>query len=80
MPKSKIAISIDKETLDHLDLLVRDKFFSNRSRAIEAAVEEKLQRLGRLRLARECRKLDPSREKALAEEGFSEESTRWPEY
>lgn len=80
MPKAKIAISLDKQTLERLDSLVRKKAFANRSRAIEAAVEEKLQRLDRVRLAQECSKLDPAYEKELAEEGFSEELSQWPEY
>jgi metal-responsive CopG/Arc/MetJ family transcriptional regulator len=80
MPKAKIAISLDKQTLERLDRLVRNKVFANRSQAVEAAVEEKLQRLDRVRLARECQKLNPAHEKELAEEGFSEELSRWPEY
>jgi metal-responsive CopG/Arc/MetJ family transcriptional regulator len=80
MPKAKIAISLDKQTLERLDRLVRNKVFANRSQAVEAAVEEKLQRLNRVRLARECLKLNPTHEKELAEEGFSEELSRWPEY
>ncbi len=80
MPKAKIAISLDEQTLERLDRLVRDKVFVNRSQAIEAAVKEKLQRLDRVRLARECQKLDPAYEKELAEEGFSEELSRWSEY
>jgi hypothetical protein len=43
-------------------------------------VEEKLTRLERSRLARECAKLDPTFEKALAEEGMSEDALAWPEY
>jgi hypothetical protein len=55
-------------------------FFPNRSRAIEAAIEEKLQRLDQSRLARECAKLDPQYERALAEEGFEKVLAAWPEY
>ena len=80
MPKAKIAISLDQQTLARLDRLVRSKAFANRSQAIEADVEEKLQRLDRVRLARECKKLDPAYEKQLAEEAFSEELSGWPEY
>jgi Arc/MetJ-type ribon-helix-helix transcriptional regulator len=80
MPKAKIAISLDTQTLERLDLLVREKIFPNRSQAIETALAEKLDRLGRIRLARECGKLDPAQEKGFAEEGFSEELSRWPEY
>jgi len=80
MPKAKIAISIADQTLQRLDRLVQDKTFNNRSQAIEAALTEKLDRLDRIRLARECGKLDPASEKELAEEVFSEELSRWPEY
>ncbi len=80
MPRSKIAISLDESTLERLDQLVGKAVFPNRSQAIQEAVEEKLARLDRSRLARECAKLDPVFEKALAEEGLSEDSSEWPEY
>ncbi len=80
MAKSKIAISLDESTLDRLDQLVRKQAFPNRSQAIEEAIAEKLARLEKSRLARECAKLDPAFEKALAEEGLSEELAEWPEY
>jgi hypothetical protein len=41
-------------------------------------VAEKLGRLARTRLARECAKLDPQEEKALAEEGLGGAPTRGP--
>jgi len=77
---SKVAISIEKATLEQLDRLVRDKVFPSRSRAIQEAIEEKLSRLKRTRLAEECAKLDPCAEQAMAEEGLSEELRQWPEY
>ena len=80
MATSKIAITIDKNTLNRLDLLVKSHFFPNRSRAIQEAVAEKLQRLEKSRLARECAKLDPKFEQALSEEGFETEIDEWPEY
>ena len=80
MPKAKIAISLAEQTLERMDRLVRDKAFPNRSQAIETALVDKLDRLDRVRLARECAKLNPSQEKELAEEGFSEEISRWPKY
>jgi metal-responsive CopG/Arc/MetJ family transcriptional regulator len=80
MARSKVAISMDRDTLKRLDRLVRQAVFPNRSRAIQAAVEEKLARLERRRLAQECAKLDPRFEQALAEEGMSEVLTSWPEY
>lgn len=80
MPRAKVAISLDESTLERLDKLVERAVFSNRSQAIQEAVEEKLARMERSRLARECAKLDPTFEKALAEEGMSEDATEWPEY
>ena len=80
MARSKIAISLAESTLGRLDQLVKKQVFPNRSQAIEEAVAEKLARLERSRLAQECAKLDPAFEKALAEEGLSEELAEWPEY
>lgn len=80
MPRSKVAISLERSTLRRLDELVRRAVFPNRSRAIQSAIEEKLERLERTRLARECAKLDRAYEKALAEEGMSEDLAEWPEY
>jgi metal-responsive CopG/Arc/MetJ family transcriptional regulator len=80
MGKSKVAISLNKKILEKLDRLVRMQLFPSRSQAIEEAVEEKLERLERSQLARECAKLDPEFEKAMAEEGLSEDLSAWPKY
>lgn len=80
MAAAKVAISLDEGVLTRLDRLVRQRAFPNRSKAIEQAVKEKLERLDRSRLARECAKLDPAFEKALAEEGLSGELAEWPAY
>ncbi len=80
MSKSKIAITLDDRTVSDLDRLVEERVFPNRSQAIQQAVEEKLKRLNRTRLAQESAKLDPEFEKALAEEGLSEDFREWPKY
>ena len=80
MAASKIAITIDNNLLKRLDILVKSKFFPNRSKAIQSAVTEKLMRLEKSRLAQECAKLDQNFEQSLAEEGFSMEMEEWPEY
>jgi len=80
MPTTKIAITLDEKVLQRLDRLVSDRVFPNRSKAIQQAVQEKLNRLERSRLARECAKLTPSFEIALGEEGWAEELKQWPEY
>jgi metal-responsive CopG/Arc/MetJ family transcriptional regulator len=80
MAASKIAITIDDKMLKQIDILVKESYFPNRSKAIQDAVAEKLARLERSRLAQECAKLDPEFEQSLAEEGFSVEMEEWPEY
>jgi metal-responsive CopG/Arc/MetJ family transcriptional regulator len=80
MQTAKIAISIDRGTLLRLDRLVSQKVFPSRSNAIQVAIQEKIERLDRVRLARECAKLDPREEQALAEEDMAQEAGQWPEY
>ncbi len=80
MPTVKVAVTLEEETLERLDKLVEKRVFVNRSRAIQQVVKEKLDRMERGRLARECEKLDPAFEKAMAEEGISQELDQWPEY
>jgi len=80
MATAKIAISLDEGTVKRLDRLVKNRTFPSRSKVIQDAVEEKLKKLEKSRLARECAKLDPDFEKALAEEGLSAEAEQWPEY
>jgi metal-responsive CopG/Arc/MetJ family transcriptional regulator len=76
----KIAVTIDQSLLARLDRLVEEKQFANRSRAVQEAVRDKLERLGKGRLARECAKLDAREERALAEEGLEADLKTWPEY
>ncbi len=80
MSTAKIAISLDKKILKTVDQLVEKKVFSNRSRAINEALVEKIAHLGRGRLAKECAKLNPKAEQALADEGLAGELKNWPKY
>jgi thymidylate kinase len=80
MARSKIAISLDPLLLERIDHLMNKEVNPNRSQPIQATVEEKLARLEKSSLARECAKLDPRFEKALAEEGLTEALSQWPEY
>jgi Arc/MetJ-type ribon-helix-helix transcriptional regulator len=63
-----------------LDRLVAERRFPNRSRAIQEAVQEKLERVERSRLAREAAKLDRDFEQRLADEGLAGDASEWPEY
>jgi metal-responsive CopG/Arc/MetJ family transcriptional regulator len=76
--RTKIAITLDQGLLTRLDRLVRERRFANRSRALQEALEDKLERVDRNRLARECAKLDPRAEQQLADEGL--DLDQWPEY
>ena len=80
MAKAKVAVTLDAGTVERLDQLVEQAVFPSRSQGVEVALKEKLARLDRSRLARECAKLDPEYERSLAEEGISEDLSAWPEY
>jgi metal-responsive CopG/Arc/MetJ family transcriptional regulator len=80
VPCAKISISLEKRTLRGLDALIKRAGFRSRSEAIENAVAEQLSRHDRSRLARECAKLVPAEEQAMAEEGIALDAEAWPEY
>ena len=80
MSVAKVAVSMDDRLLRRLDDLVDRAVFRSRSEAIQKAVAEKLARLDRGRLARECAKLSPAEEQEMAEEGIAKDSDEWPEY
>ncbi|HEV3023840.1 MAG TPA: ribbon-helix-helix protein, CopG family [Pirellulales bacterium] len=80
MRTAKIAITIDRDLLARLDRFVKERQLPSRSRILQEALRDKLDRLDRSRLARECEKLDPNLEQALAEEGLAEDVTLWPDY
>jgi metal-responsive CopG/Arc/MetJ family transcriptional regulator len=80
MASVKVAITLEAETLARVDGLVARNVFPNRSRAIQIALQEKLERQEGVRLAAECAKLDPLAEQAMAEEAFGADAETWPEY
>lgn len=69
----KIAVTLDQNLVAQLDQPVLENQFPNRSRAVQEAVRDKLQRLQRGCLARESAKLDHAFEQALADEGLTED-------
>ena len=80
MATAKIAITIDSTLVKKIDALVEKKVFPNRSRAFQEAIAEKLIKLNKNRLAKECAKLDKQAEQAMADEGLFSEVASWPEY
>lgn len=80
MAAVKIAVTMDQKLLAEIDRLVKLRTFPNRSQAVQEAVRDKLARMQKSRLARECAKLDRSEEQFLAEEGLAEDFRQWPKY
>jgi len=80
MPAAKVAITIEEELLERVDRLVEQRKFPNRSRAIQEALREKLERMDRGRLARECAKLNKTFERKMADEGLADDLEEWPEF
>src|SRR5438876_540181 len=73
MSATKVAVSLDSSLLQRLDKLIKAQLFRNRSHAIQEAVSEKIRRRDKSRLAKECAKLQPKFEQAMAEEGLATE-------
>lgn len=80
MASVKVAITLEQETVRQVDSLVARRVFPNRSRAIQIALHEKIERVEGSRLAAECAKLEPRYEQSLAEEGLSADVASWPEF
>ncbi len=80
MSSSKVAITLESGLLAEVDKLVQNHFFPSRSRAIQVAIKEKLDRLNQTMLSQQCAKLSPDYEQSLAEEGLNEDLSQWPEY
>ncbi len=80
MARAKVAISLDENTLNRLDRLVKAHQFPNRSQAIQEAVDEKLRHLRKTRLNTESAKLNPVFKQKFAEEGLAKDAEEWPEY
>ena len=80
MSATKVAISMDETLLQRLDRLVKTRSFRSRSQVVQEAVSEKISRMDKSALARECAKLDRKSEQAMADEGLATEISAWPKY
>jgi metal-responsive CopG/Arc/MetJ family transcriptional regulator len=76
----KVAITLEQDTLRQVDSLVARRVFPNRSRAIQMALREKIDRVEGSRLAAECAKLDKKYEQTLADEDLGQDGLEWPEF
>ncbi|NJM41119.1 MAG: CopG family transcriptional regulator [Anaerolineae bacterium] len=80
MNVAKVTISLDQVVLDRIDQLVQEQLYPNRSQVIQVALVEKMRKLDKPRLRRECVKLDKVFERELANEGLATEVAESPEY
>jgi metal-responsive CopG/Arc/MetJ family transcriptional regulator len=80
MTSTRIVVTLESELVARLDQLVAKQHFASRSGAVQEAVREKLARLDRSRLTRECDKLDRQFERDLSELGMGVDAEAWPEY
>jgi Arc/MetJ-type ribon-helix-helix transcriptional regulator len=71
---------MDEAVLRRLDKLVKTRPFRSRSQAVQEAVSEKISRMDRTSLVKECAKLDPKSEQAMADEKLATEIGKWPKY
>jgi Arc/MetJ-type ribon-helix-helix transcriptional regulator len=79
MSTAKIAISLDPKALRDIDRLVKSGRYPSRSKLVQDALFEKLQRIDHSRLATECAKLTLPEERVLANEALVADQP-WPEY
>ncbi|MEO7658120.1 MAG: ribbon-helix-helix domain-containing protein [Pyrinomonadaceae bacterium] len=80
MSVAKVTISIESDLLKKVDRLVKESVFSNRSQAVQLAIQDKIAHIDKDRLARECAKLDKKEERASADIGLASVANEWPEY
>jgi Arc/MetJ-type ribon-helix-helix transcriptional regulator len=79
MSTVKVAISMEEHYVHELDRLVQSHVYPNRSKAVQDAVADKLTRLAKTRLLRECRKLNKTEERTAAETWLLSEE-EWPAF
>jgi Arc/MetJ-type ribon-helix-helix transcriptional regulator len=59
---------------------VQNRVFKNRSQAINEALKEKLSKIKKTRLEKECKKLSPQEEIEWVELGLEEDLKEWSQY
>lgn len=79
MGAKKFAVSIDLILVKKLDKAIKNGIVKNRSNALKNALSDYLIKLEAEAVKRECLKLNPKEERAIANE-FSESEDSWPQY
>jgi metal-responsive CopG/Arc/MetJ family transcriptional regulator len=80
MPTQKLTITLEKNTVDDIDKLVKVNKYKSRSKAIQRAIEEYLKLIEKQKLYAEIDKLDEAEEMKVAEESMEAVNEIWDEY
>ena len=80
MPTKKITITLEKNTVDDIDKLVKVNKYKSRSKAIQMAIEEYLKMAEKQKLYDQIDKLDEEEEMKVAEETMEAVNEIWDEY
>ena len=80
MPTKKITITLEKNTVDDIDKLVKVNKYKSRSKAIQMAIEEYLKMAEKQKLYDQIDKLDEEEEIKVAEETMEAVNEIWDEY
>lgn len=72
MKRAKIAVSLDQALLDKVDSYVDRQLFKSRSQAVQISLRQSVERIEHKRLSEECKKLDITAERRMADEGLRE--------
>ena len=80
MPTQKITITLEKNTVDDIDKLVKVNKYKSRSKAIQRAIEEYLKLVEKQKLYSQIDKLDEAEEMKMAEETMEAVNEIWDEY
>ena len=80
MPTKKITITLEENTVDDIDKLVKVNKYKSRSKAIQMAIEEYLKMAEKQKLYDQIDKLDEEEEMKVAEETMEAVNEIWDEY
>ena len=80
MPTKKITITLEENTVDDIDKLVKVNKCKSRSKAIQMAIEEYLKMAEKQKLYAQIDKLNEEEEMNVAEETMEAVNEIWDEY
>jgi len=80
MPTKKITITLEENTVDDIDKLVKGNKYKSRSKAIQKAIEEYIKMAEKQKLYDQIDKLDEEEEMKVAEETMEAVNEIWDEY